>query len=95
MALTASKMAACIMAKLRVEWMAAGCAPGVLRITRRLLFHSTAGLTKAVEPSDGAASPAPWVELAKEIWAAEKAINRMAHGSILFTTELTSLVEIA
>jgi hypothetical protein len=83
------------MAKLRVEWMAAGCAPGVLRITRRLLFHSTTGLTEAVEPSERTASSAPWLELAKEIWAAEKAINRTAHGSILFTTELTSLVEIA
>jgi hypothetical protein len=83
------------MAKLRVEWMAAGCAPGVLRITRRLLFHSTTGLTEAVERSDGTASSASWLEPAKEIWAAEKATNKTAHESILLTTELTSLVEIA
>jgi len=83
------------MAKLLVEWMVAGCAPGVLRIIRRLLFHSTTGLTETVEPSDRTASSAPWLELAKEVWDAEKAINRTAHKNILFTTELTSLVEIA
>ena len=83
------------MAKLLVEWMEAGCAPGVLRITRRLLFHSTTGLTETTDPSDGTAPSASWLELAKEIRTAEKAINRTAHESILLTTELTSLVKIA
>jgi hypothetical protein len=52
-------------------------------------------LTEAVERSDGTASSASWLEPAKEIWAAEKATNKTAHESILLTTELTSLVEIA
>src|SRR6516225_3895049 len=44
MALTASYIAACMMAKLRVGWMVAGCAPGVRTITRSVLFHSTTWL---------------------------------------------------
>ena len=32
------------MAKLRVGWMVAGCAPGVRTITRSVLFHSTTWL---------------------------------------------------
>src|SRR5690349_16139940 len=45
MALTASYIALCIIAKLRVGWMVAGCAPGVRTMTRRVLFHSTTWLT--------------------------------------------------
>src|SRR6516225_5272712 len=45
MALTASYIAACMMAKLRVGWTVAGCAPGVRTITRSVLFHSTTWLT--------------------------------------------------
>src|SRR5579884_2883947 len=41
MAFTASKMAACIIAKLRVGWMVEGWAPGVRTIARRLRFHWT------------------------------------------------------
>src|SRR6516164_2411137 len=33
-----------MMAKLRVGWMVAGCAPGVRTITRSVLFHSTTWL---------------------------------------------------
>ena len=39
MALTASYIAACMIAKLRVGWMVAGCAPGVRTITRSVRFH--------------------------------------------------------
>src|SRR6266481_4761766 len=45
MALTASYIAACMMAKLRVGWMVAGCAPGVRTMTRSVLFHCTTWLT--------------------------------------------------
>ena len=39
MALTASYIAPSIIAKLRVGWMVAGCAPGKRTITRSVLFH--------------------------------------------------------
>src|SRR6516164_5186001 len=45
MALTASYIAPCMMAKLRVGWMVAGCAPGVRTMTRSVLFHCTTWLT--------------------------------------------------
>src|SRR5580704_1068074 len=45
MALTASYIAPCIIAKLRVGWMVAGCAPGVRTITRSVLFHCATWLT--------------------------------------------------
>src|SRR5205823_6532671 len=45
MALTESYIAACMMAKLRVGWMVAGCAPGVRTTTRSVLFHCTTWLT--------------------------------------------------
>src|SRR4029077_19774918 len=45
MVLTASYIAACIMAKLRVGWTVAGCAPGVRTITRSVLFHWITWLT--------------------------------------------------
>jgi hypothetical protein len=43
MLLTASKMAAWSMAKLRVEWMVGDWAPGVRTITSKILFHSMTG----------------------------------------------------
>src|SRR6516164_3386884 len=45
MAFTASYIAPCMMAKLRVGWMVAGCAPGVRTMTRSVLFHCTTWLT--------------------------------------------------
>src|SRR6266446_3180368 len=48
MALTASYIAACMMAKLRVAWMVAGCAPGVRTMTKSILFHCTTWLTGCV-----------------------------------------------
>jgi len=48
MALTASYIAACMMAKLRVGWMVAGWAPGVRTITRSVLFHWITWLTGLV-----------------------------------------------
>src|SRR4029077_3284667 len=45
MAFTASYIAACIMAKLRVGWMVAGCAPAVSTMLRSILFHCTTWLT--------------------------------------------------
>src|SRR4029077_12881332 len=67
MALTASYTAACIMAKLRVGWMVAGCAPGVRTMTRSVLFHCTTWLTGVVAcaiagakcPADSAATIVP------------------------------------
>src|SRR4029077_3780079 len=47
MAFTASYMAACITAKLRVGWTVAGCAPGVRTIVRSVLFHCMTGLSCA------------------------------------------------
>src|SRR3984893_2860301 len=44
-AFTASYIAPCIIAKLRVGWMVAGCAPGVRTMTRSILFHCTTWLT--------------------------------------------------
>src|SRR5260370_41593317 len=55
MALTASYIAACMIAKLRVGWMVAGCAPGVRTITRSIRFHCKTGLTGC-----GAESPGVW-----------------------------------
>src|SRR6266478_1571542 len=48
MALTASYIAPCIIAKLRVGWMVAGWAPGVRTMTRSVLFHCTTWLTGLV-----------------------------------------------
>src|SRR4029077_108387 len=48
MALTASYIAACMMAKLRVGWTVAGCAPWVRTIIRSCLFHCTTWLTGLV-----------------------------------------------
>src|SRR5260370_644696 len=45
MALTASYIAACMIAKLRVGWMVAGCAPGVRTITKSVRLHCTTWLT--------------------------------------------------
>ena len=43
--LTASYIAPCMVAKLRVGWMVAGCAPGVQTMTRSVRFHCTTWLT--------------------------------------------------
>src|SRR5580692_6804734 len=51
MVLTASYMAACITAKLRVGWTVAGCAPGVRTIVRSVLFHCITGLSCAAADS--------------------------------------------
>src|ERR1700722_9524520 len=61
MLLTASKMAACRMAKLRVEWMVGDWAPGVRTIVRRVLFHSMTALTDcaAEGPSSSPLSAKP------------------------------------
>src|SRR5437899_13088274 len=48
MALTASYIAPCIIAKLRVGWMVAGCAPAVRTMTRSVLFHCTTWLSGCV-----------------------------------------------
>src|SRR5215831_19091010 len=48
MALTASYIAACMMAKLRVGWTVAGWAPGVRTTTRSVLFHCSTWLTGLV-----------------------------------------------
>src|ERR1700730_14894893 len=45
MELTASYIAACMIAKLRVGWIVAGCAPGVRTITKSVRFHCTTWLT--------------------------------------------------
>src|SRR6266403_1820356 len=47
MALTASYIAACMIAKLRVACTVAGCAPGVRTITRRVRFHCKTWLTSS------------------------------------------------
>src|ERR1700752_1154745 len=49
---TASNIAACRIAKLRVEWIVAGCAPGVRTIVSNVRFHSITALT---DWADGAA----------------------------------------
>src|SRR5882757_11271001 len=51
MAFTASYIAACTMAKLRVGWTLAGCAPGVRTIVRSVLFHCITGFSCAAADS--------------------------------------------
>src|SRR6478672_8109976 len=62
-------MAACRMAKLRVGWMFAGCAPGVFTIERRIWFQSSTGWPDSRAcgaPCRCAAAEAPEVRAAGE-----------------------------
>src|SRR5467141_1895629 len=66
---TASYIAMCRMAKLRVGWMVAGCAPGVLTILTSSLFQST---TTAPDPEPAGAAAAA-VPLPVACWYATTA----------------------
>src|SRR6266403_3640822 len=58
MALTASYIAACMIAKLRVGCTVAGCAPGVRTIVRSVLFHC---ITSSSDPAaESAWAKAPY-----------------------------------
>jgi hypothetical protein len=74
MVLTASYIAACIMAKLRVGWTVAGCAPGVRTITRSVLFHWITWLTGLVASAIEGAGFAP-VNTATAVAASNSVFN--------------------
>src|ERR1700758_1334254 len=84
MALTASYIAACMMAKLRVGWMVAGCAPGVRTIDRRVLFHCTTWLTVCVA----------WAITGARLAAASTATVVPA-SSMVFISDLTQVEALA
>jgi hypothetical protein len=90
MALTASKIAACNIAKLRVECIEAGWAPGVRTIASRALFHSITGLTESVEAAESSSSLTS-VTLAEQDWDTQRERHKNVHERIPFTTTLTSL----
>src|ERR1700722_10828733 len=89
MLLTASKMAACSIAKLRVECMVGGWAPGVRTINSRVLFHSMTGFTDDVAEA-GWSSLLVTVILAKPVTELKKPAHRNASAKTLFTIEFTS-----
>src|ERR1041385_8030973 len=71
-------MAACSMAKLRVECSVAGWAPGVRTMTRRVRFHSMTGLTGRLE---GVLSSAAIVAF---VGANQRQAQKYTNGSGLF-----------
>src|SRR5258708_18042571 len=85
MLLTASKMAACSMAKLRVEWIVGDWAPGVRTIASSVLFHSMAGLDDC---EAGWSSLSVAAALAKPV--TQKPAHRIASVRTLFPIEITS-----
>src|ERR1700692_4228860 len=94
MVVTASKMATCRIAKLRVECIVGGWAPGVRTITSRVLFHSMTGFT-----DDGAVTGSSLLvtgfvagALAKPVTGLQKPAHRNASVKILFSIEFTSPV---
>src|SRR6266853_1703302 len=87
MLLPASKMAACSIAKLRVEWIVGGWAPGVRTISSRVLFHSMTWFTDC-EAEAGRSSLL--VMLPKPVTELKKPAHRNASAKTLFTIEFTS-----
>src|ERR1700761_2124798 len=84
MLLTASKMAACSMAKLRVECIVGGWAPSVRTITSRVLFHSMTGFTDC-EAESAWSSSLVTVMLANPVTGLKRPAHRTANAKILFT----------
>src|SRR4029077_7595380 len=83
-----------MIAKLRVGWMVAGCAPGVRTITRSIRFHCTTGLTGC-----GAESPGVWSTASNEapfdpMACAERLAHRSASATkvLVIDNHLLSLV---
>src|SRR5260370_35820404 len=91
MLLTASKMAACSIVKLRVECIVGDWAPGVRAITRRVLFHSMTGFTDC-EAEARWSSLLVTVMLAKPVTELQKPAHRNASVNTLFSIEFTSPV---
>src|ERR1700759_3940469 len=89
MLLTASKMAACSMAKLRVECIVGGWAPGLRTISSRVLFHSMTGFTDC-EAGSGWSSLLVTTTLANPVTELKKPAHRSAQAKILFAIKLTS-----
>src|SRR5467141_801594 len=81
MALTASYMAPCMIAKLRVAWMVAGCAPGVRTMIKSILFHCSTWLTGCVD----------WA-IAGVRFAALSAATVVPANNNLFISDLTQVV---
>src|ERR1700693_552943 len=88
MLLTASKMAACSIAKLRVECIVGDWAPGVRTITSRVLFHSMTGFTDGTEA--GWSSLFVTVTRAKPVTELQKPAHRNASAKTFFSIEFTS-----
>src|SRR5438876_613156 len=70
------------MAKLRVEWIVAGWAPGVRTILRSILFHSMTGLTGCEVESASAATAwdKPGTEVQRPTHRSAAANDRFAMG---------------
>src|SRR5712664_4133082 len=93
MLLTASKMAACSIAKLRVEWIVGGWAPGVRTIASRALVHSMTGLTDCGAEAGGSALLVPAAlfvaaALAEPVTELQKPAHRNASVKTLFCIDL-------
>src|ERR1700688_3097765 len=91
MLLTASKMAACSIAKLRVEWIVGGWAPGVRTITSRVLFHSMTEFTDWGAEAGGSSLLVTGT-LAKPVTELQRPAHRHASVKILLSIEFTSPV---
>jgi hypothetical protein len=89
MLLTASKMAACSIAKLRVECIVGDWAPGVRTISSRVLFHSMTGFTDGDAEAE-CSSLLVAVVLAKPVIELKKPAHRSAKAKILFAIKFTS-----
>src|ERR1700731_3840739 len=89
MLLTASKMATCRIAKLRVEGIVGGWGPGVRTIFRRALFHSMTELTGAVDVAAERSSLSLFVT-ATPVRGIERPAHRSASVNNPFAIGLTS-----
>src|ERR1700719_1816087 len=62
-----------MIAKLRVGWIVAGCAPGVRTITSRFLFHCTTWFTDCAGDGSGVFRPPSEAPYEWPTWAASTA----------------------
>jgi hypothetical protein len=84
-------MAACSIAKLRVEWIVGGWAPGVRTITSKVLFHSITWFT-GWGAEAGGSSLFVMGTLAKPVTELQRPAYRHASVKILLSIEFTSPV---
>src|ERR1700761_5023485 len=77
------------MAKLRVECIVGGWAPGVRTITSSVLFHSMTGFTDC-EAESARSSLLVTVMLANPVTGLKRPAHRTANAKILFTIRFTA-----